>query len=928
MMKTNVKFFGFALAAAITFILVACNNPFFPAKRTIDNSGLPQQLAAPTNLQINGTTLTWDAVTNASSYMVDIDGTEYPSASASFSLSVLTNYKNYTIKVKALGDGEAYTDSVWSSTKSYSLPEPQGIPALATPVNLQINETNLTWDVVADAVKYSVDINDMENVAAANSYSLSALTVGTYMIRVKAVGDNVTKKNSLWSDSIQCTVTAQGISLQLATPTNLQINLETKTLTWNAVSNAVGYSVQVDDNEAAGNGNSTTFSLEFLAYGIYSIKVKATGNGTTYTNSEWSEPKIYEFENKSLAPLNTPANLEINGTNLTWGEVIGAISYLVDIDGAEHTAATNTYSLASLTEAGTYTIKVKAIGDNVTNRNSEWSGTKQYTVTTQGAGQQLAAPSNLKIDDAVLTWNAVSNASGYSVQVDDTEPVNNGNSTSYSLESLDYGTYSIKVKAIGNGTTYTDSEWSQAIIYEFEDPSLTPDPIAFTDTQTRITKTYGDAAFTNAITGAHSGSGAIAYSSGDETVATVNGSGTVSIHKAGTAVITAHKVADTVYAGASKSYTLEVEQKAVTITGLGASSKFYDGTTAATVTGTAQIVGLIGGDTVTVNYGSAAFASADVGSGKTVAFSGFTLGGAHAGNYTLPAQPQAVTANIIDAELKPPMIQINADNVSFTMGSPEGESGRQTNETQHQVTLTKGFYMGKYPVTQEQYEAVMGSNPSNFSSSPAAGETQGRRPVEWVSWYDALVFCNKLSMLEDLSPAYEMQTSADTSVWSADPGTWGNIPTGFDTRWNAVRIAAGSDGYRLPTEAQWEYACRAGTTTAYNLGGTWNDDWGWVNTNSNSMTHEVGKKAANAWGLYDMHGNVYEWCWDWYDANYGGVAGAAVTDPTGSVSGDMRVLHGGSWDSQNWRSAYRGGVNPRYRGSSFGFRLVRPAIEE
>jgi formylglycine-generating enzyme required for sulfatase activity len=188
-------------------------------------------------------------------------------------------------------------------------------------------------------------------------------------------------------------------------------------------------------------------------------------------------------------------------------------------------------------------------------------------------------------------------------------------------------------------------------------------------------------------------------------------------------------------------------------------------------------------------------------------------------------------------------------------------------------------------------------------------------------------------MLEGLSPAYRMPGYGN----STDPAVWGTVPVSSSDRatWDAVEVVPGSTGYRLPTEAQWEYACRAGTTTAFNDGVTqnWNDTTavnllGWyIGENSNSMTHEVGKKAANAYGLYDMHGNVFEWCWDWYDPNYGGTVGAAVTDPTGASSGPLRVLRGGYWGSSARlaRSAYRAYDRPDSRANSFGFRILRPA---
>ncbi len=222
----------------------------------------------------------------------------------------------------------------------------------------------------------------------------------------------------------------------------------------------------------------------------------------------------------------------------------------------------------------------------------------------------------------------------------------------------------------------------------------------------------------------------------------------------------------------------------------------------------------------------------------------------------------------------------------FMMGSPATESDRKDDETQHRVSITKPFYLGVTEVTQEQYQEVMGTNPSEADRDELKGP---QNPVETVSWADAVEFCRKLSAM----PAEK---------------TAGHV-------------------YRLPTEAEWEYACRSGTTTAYSFG---DDaprlgDYGWFEGNSDSKTHPVGEKKPNAWGLYDMHGNVLEWCQDWY----GDYPSGSATDPTGATSGSLRVDRGGGWspDAGSCRSAYRSWDTPVIRGNDLGFRVLRSSIK-
>ena len=216
---------------------------------------------------------------------------------------------------------------------------------------------------------------------------------------------------------------------------------------------------------------------------------------------------------------------------------------------------------------------------------------------------------------------------------------------------------------------------------------------------------------------------------------------------------------------------------------------------------------------------------------------------------------------------------------SFMMGS-EKDYAYADERSVHEVTITKPFYMGVYEVTQAQWKALMGDNPSGFKGDDL--------PVEMVSWEDCQKFLAKLK----------------------EKAGQGMI-------------------CRLPTEAEWEYACRAGSKTEYSFGDDVGslEDYAWFRANSEEKTHPVGQKKPNAWGLYDMHGNVFEWCADGYDAGY--YAKSPEDDPKGPAAAGSRVLRGGSWGyhADDTRSAYRIRVDPSGRRSYCGCRVVVSAQE-
>jgi sulfatase modifying factor 1 len=253
------------------------------------------------------------------------------------------------------------------------------------------------------------------------------------------------------------------------------------------------------------------------------------------------------------------------------------------------------------------------------------------------------------------------------------------------------------------------------------------------------------------------------------------------------------------------------------------------------------------------------------------------------------AENQSDATTVSKTESGIEMVQLPGGR--FTMGDEN-----EIDAIPHEVVVSS-FFMDRYLVTQEQYEKVMGKNPSRWKSD--------KNPVEQVRWSDAVRYCNARSRLEGLQPCYDLQT--------------------WECNFHA-------NGYRLPTEAEWEYACRAGTETIYFFGNNPSKltDYAWFDKNSSGRPQPVGQKRPNPWGLYDMYGNVWEWCNDFYKVDY--YQESPEESPKGPKAGETKVVRGGSWkfSPESCRSGYRYNEAPGYADVCFGydiygFRCVRNA---
>ena len=287
------------------------------------------------------------------------------------------------------------------------------------------------------------------------------------------------------------------------------------------------------------------------------------------------------------------------------------------------------------------------------------------------------------------------------------------------------------------------------------------------------------------------------------------------------------------------------------------------------------------------------------------------------------SKPVSVVDGFVKLELKGKSFQMGA-KYTGSYASYDWEN------PVHTVNFTRDIYICDHEVTQAEYEKFC-----RYSGTYSPNDTYGKgnnNPVYYVSWYDAIVYCNLRSMDEGLTPCYKLGEETDPKKWADIQKDDETNPTKFcgpassNTTWNGITCDFTKNGYRLPTEAEWEYAARggetandkpvwAGTTTETEL-----KNYAWYTDNSDSKTHEVKKLLPNAYGLYDMSGNVWEWCWDWY----GDYTEEEATDPVGADSGSYRVRRGGFWGSYAGycRASIRSGTTPGNR-RYLGFRLAR-----
>jgi len=274
-----------------------------------------------------------------------------------------------------------------------------------------------------------------------------------------------------------------------------------------------------------------------------------------------------------------------------------------------------------------------------------------------------------------------------------------------------------------------------------------------------------------------------------------------------------------------------------------------------------------------------------------------------------------ILSSVIDEIPGGIIADITSPNIGLLKVVPAGSFQRDGTAGNISI-ITTAFHMSEKEITRAQFIAIMGDDPSGTGYSSGTND-----PVQRVNWYHAISFCNKLSISEGLDQVYSV-SGVDFSILA-----FSSIPTSSDSPWNAATADWSANGYRLPTEMEWMWAAMgaeddytklfAGSNGSNAIG-----DYAWYSVNSDNKTHPAGTKLSNELGLYDMSGNVWEWCWDWY----GSYPGDSKTDYRGAASGSYRVVRGGSWynDASYCTVAFRSTLNPHLRSIRIGFRVVRP----
>jgi uncharacterized protein YjdB len=720
---------------------------------------------------------------------------------------------------------------------------------------LPVNATNknVTWSSSAPAV-----------ASVTSSGAVTGLSAGTSIITVRTSDGYYTDSCTVSVSAVVVPVT--GVSLNKTSASIIVGNFETLTATitpanatnqnliWTSsapdiatVTNGVVIGVSagnavitvstVDGNKTVACAVTVTapipvnsVSLSYSSYGLYvgdSLTLTATVNPTNATN------KAVTWSSSNIVVATVSENGVVNAVSAGYATITVTTSdggktaaCLVTVYPISVTGVTLNKTSASLLVGGTETLVATVSPSNATNKDVSWSSNNTAVATVSSTGVVTAVSAG----NATIT--VTTSGYGYKAYCDVTVNATNVPVTGVTLNKSS--------TALTVGTSET----------------LTPTVAPSNATNQNVTWTTSNSSITTVTNGVVTGA---AVGSATITATTVDGGKTaacvVTVNAANVLVtgVTLNKSSTALTVGTSETLTaIIVPSNATNKSIIWSSSNSNVASVSVNGTVTAISKGTV---TITVT--------------------------------TMDGNISATCAVIVNSSESVPSNFVYIEGGKFIMGSPSDEPNRYYEEgPQHQVTVS-AFYMGKYEVTQAEYESVMGTNPSYYKGS--------NLPVGYVSWYDAVEYCNRLSQREGLTLVYQGSGDNITCNWSAN-------------------------GYRLPTEAEWEYACRAGTTTAYNTGSTISTNTGWYSSNSNGTTHPVGQKTPNAWGLYDMHGNVWEWCWD----RYGYYSSVAQTNPRGPVSGSWRVIRGGSLSCDErllLRSAFRTYSN--FGNFDNGFRVVR-----